>query len=76
MNTRLSEMLSEAGRKPESVRRSMMTGCVFGKDDASLQQKITARGRRLEQLQQRGIVAGGSSEVNEQLQALEITLIE
>src|SRR5688572_28331961 len=27
LNKRLSEMLAEAGREPESVRRSMMTGC-------------------------------------------------
>ena len=39
-NARLSEMLRKAGRDPGSVRRSMMTGCVFGKDDASLNRKL------------------------------------
>ncbi len=73
MNTKLNEMLSEAGRKPESVRRSMMTGCVFGKNDATLNQKITARGRSLQELQQRGIIAGSPSAVKEQLQELEET---
>jgi len=71
MNAKLNEMLNEAGRKPESVRRSMMTGCVFGKDDANLNQKITARGRSLQELQQRGIVTGSPSAVKEQLQQLE-----
>src|SRR5512143_2586655 len=71
LNRRLNDMLAEAGRKPESVRRSMMTGCVFGKDDATLQQKVTARGSTLDQLQGRGIVAGGISAVREQLAALE-----
>ena len=71
MNTKLNDMLDAAGRKPESVRRSMMTGCVFGKDDASLRAKIAARGRSLEQLQQDGIVAGPISAVKEKLQELE-----
>jgi F420-dependent oxidoreductase-like protein len=34
-NQRLTDMLIEAGREPKSVRRSMMTGCVFGKDASS-----------------------------------------
>jgi F420-dependent oxidoreductase-like protein len=71
MNTKLNDMLNASGRKPESVRRSMMTGCVFGKDDASLRAKIAVRGRSLEQLQQDGIVAGPISAVKEQLQELE-----
>jgi len=71
MNARLNSMLSEAGRKPESVRRSMMTGCVFGKDDATLGAKISARGKSLEQLQQSGVVAGNLSAVKKQLQELE-----
>jgi F420-dependent oxidoreductase-like protein len=71
LNRRLNQMLTEAGRSSESVRRSMMTGCVFGKDETTLQQKITARGRTLEQLQQHGTVAGSPSTVKEQLAALE-----
>jgi len=70
-NTELDEMLKAAGRKPESVRRSMMTGCVFGKDDAALNRKVAARGRSLEYLQRDGIVAGNLSAVKEQLQDLE-----
>jgi alkanesulfonate monooxygenase SsuD/methylene tetrahydromethanopterin reductase-like flavin-dependent oxidoreductase (luciferase family) len=71
LNKRLDEMLTEAGRKPESVRRSMMTGCVFGKDDAALRQKLAARGSTLEQLRERGVVAGSLGAINEQLAALE-----
>ena len=71
MNVRLNGMLSEAGRKPESVRRSMMTGCVFGRDDATLRDKITGRGKPLEQLQQSGVIAGNLSAVKRQLQELE-----
>jgi alkanesulfonate monooxygenase SsuD/methylene tetrahydromethanopterin reductase-like flavin-dependent oxidoreductase (luciferase family) len=71
LNERLNQMLTEAGRGPESVRPSMMTGCIFGKDETTLQQKITARGRTLKQLQQHGTVAGNPSAVKEQLAALE-----
>ena len=71
LNRRLNDMLTEGGRSSESVRRSMMTGCVFGKDDATLGEKISARRRTLEQLQQHGTVAGSPSAVKEQLAALE-----
>jgi F420-dependent oxidoreductase-like protein len=71
LNARLDELLTEAGRSPDSVRRSMMTGCVFGKDEATLNQKITEYGRTLGELQQRGTVAGSLSAVKEQLAALE-----
>ena len=70
-NSRLNELLSAAGRKPESVRRSMMTGCVFGKDDAALNEKLAARKRTVAELHARGIVAGSSSQIKEQLAVLE-----
>jgi len=71
LNKRLDAMLDQAGRSPESVRRSMMTGCVFGKDEATLKQKISESGRTLDELQQRGSVAGSLNAVKEQLAALE-----
>jgi alkanesulfonate monooxygenase SsuD/methylene tetrahydromethanopterin reductase-like flavin-dependent oxidoreductase (luciferase family) len=71
LNKRLNEMLSEAGREPESVRRSMMTGCVFGKDEAALNRKINFYGKTLEEIQQDGVVAGSASAIKEQLLALE-----
>lgn len=71
LNKRLSEMLSKAGRNPESVRRSMMTGCIFGKDDATFQAKITKRRKTIEELRRGGTVTGSLSAVKEQLAALE-----
>jgi F420-dependent oxidoreductase-like protein len=71
LSSKLDEMLKIAGRKPESVRRSMMTACVFGKDDTTLRGKAISRGRSLKQLQQDGAIAGSISEVKEQLQKLE-----
>jgi F420-dependent oxidoreductase-like protein len=70
LNTRLNELLAEAGRPLESVRRSLMTGCLFGRDEAALQEKIAARKRTFDELRGRGIVAGSASQVREQLHEL------
>lgn len=70
-SAQLDEMLKAARRNPESVRRSMMTGCVFGKDEATLNRKLSARGRSVEQLQQDGVVAGNPEQIKAQLHDLE-----
>ena len=70
-NRLLTETLKDIGRDPASVRRSMMTGCVFGKDDNALKEKLSASNRTLEQLHERGIVAGSPEQVKEQLKVLE-----
>jgi len=70
-NQLLNETLHAVGREPESVRRSMMTGCVFGKDENAFNEKLSARKRTLEELHERGIIAGDASTVREQLQKLE-----
>ena len=75
-NSKLNELLSAAGRKPESVRRSMMTGCIFGKDQAALNEKLTARKRTVAELHARGMVAGSASQVKEQLSELESVGLE
>lgn len=67
LNARLDELLRAQNRKPTSVRRSMMTGCIFGKNDAALQEKIKARGRTFDQLRERGIIVGSSTQVVDQL---------
>jgi F420-dependent oxidoreductase-like protein len=68
-NTYLDQILKEHKRDPKTVRRSMMTGCIFGVNNSSLKQKL--RDRDLEQLQKDGIVAGNANAVKEQLLALE-----
>lgn len=70
-NILLNEKLNEYGRDPGSVRRSMMTGCFFGRNDAALQDKLSARKQTVKQLHERGMVVGSSVEVKEQLQELE-----
>lgn len=75
-NARLDAVLKKAGRDVKSVRRSMMTGCVFASSDSELQQKLETRGRTLEDLHQRGIVAGTPGMVTEQFQKLESAGLE
>lgn len=70
-NELLTDVLRKAGRRPESVRRSMMTGCIFGRDESALKEKLSVRSRTVEQLQERGIVAGSPEQVREQLQRME-----
>ena len=70
-NARIDAALNTAGRDLTSVRRSMMTGCIFGHNDAALREKIEARGRTREELQQRGIILGSTDGVREQLQLLD-----
>jgi F420-dependent oxidoreductase-like protein len=36
LNALLNQMLNQAGRRPEHVRRSLMTGCIFSRDHAAL----------------------------------------
>ena len=71
LNTNLDRHLKQEKRDPKSVRRSMMTGCIFAARDSELQQKLESRGRTLDQLHQQGIVAGNPNAVKEQLHELE-----
>ena len=70
-NRLLTDVLNQAGRKPESVRRSMMTGCIFGKDDASLREKIIRENQTVEELQEQGGIAGSPDQVKDQLHQFE-----
>ncbi len=68
LNARLDEMLLANGRQPRDVRRSVMTGIVFGRNDAEVQRVASAeRGQTLEQLRERGIIVGTVQAVVDQL---------
>jgi alkanesulfonate monooxygenase SsuD/methylene tetrahydromethanopterin reductase-like flavin-dependent oxidoreductase (luciferase family) len=72
-NALLDDALRERGRPLESVRRSMMVGCVFGRDDAAVRRKVRDRtsGRSTpEELRRKGVVTGGVSEFVDQIQKL------
>jgi F420-dependent oxidoreductase-like protein len=65
LNQQLNRMLEAAGRAAPSLRRSMMHGCYFGKDEAAVQRKLGGRSR--EKLRDLGVVTGTPNEVAEQL---------
>lgn len=67
LSARLDRLVAVQDRKPTDVRRSMMTGCTFGRDEAELRRKLEAAGRTAAELRQRGVVVGTPGEVVEQL---------
>jgi F420-dependent oxidoreductase-like protein len=69
-NQHLDKLLASEGRGPGSMRRSIMTGCVFAKDERGLKIKLEARGRSKDELRERGVIAGVGEEIKEQLQGL------
>lgn len=74
LNNRLDELLMVENRQPGDVRRSMMTGCVFGHDEVEVNQKVqerTAGKFDAQELCARGLVVGTVSEISDQLGRLE-----
>ena len=65
LNAHLDELLAQAHRPPSSVRRSLMTGLVFGRDDAEVQYKL--KGRSVADLRARGLLVGTPAAIVEQL---------
>lgn len=60
----LDEMLTERGRDPQTVRRSLMTRAEMG-DEAALSAKFP--GRSLDELRERGLVLGNADQIVQQL---------
>lgn len=71
LNARLSELVLENGRTTSAVRRSLMTGCYYGKDEATLRQKLEGVKSDTAKLLERGLVVGTTNEVVQQLGILE-----
>ena len=65
----LDELLVANGRQPGEVRRSLMTGLVFGKDQADLDAKLSQRTLSADELRERGLVVGSGNELVDQLGA-------
>jgi F420-dependent oxidoreductase-like protein len=73
LNNELDELAKKHGRLPADIRRSMMAGCIFGKDESQVNKKVAQRGGgkfSVEELRQRGLVVGTSDQMVEQLHAL------
>src|SRR5436309_2127794 len=71
LNRRLDDLLSARGQSPSSVRRSMMTGLVFGRDDAAVHRRLAQRGRSREESRNRGVLVGTPAQLTDQLNALQ-----
>lgn len=68
LNATLDDLVRAEGRAPADARRSLMTGLVFGRDDAELRDKL--RGRTGGEERARGVVVGTAAAVQEQLACL------
>jgi len=78
LNGILDGLLEVKGRNPIDVRRSLMTGCVFGKSDEKVRE-TTSRvygEHSIEELREEGFIIGTGSQVSEQLAQLAETGID
>jgi len=66
-NTRLDALLEAEGRQPAGVHRSLMTGILFGRDDAEVAAKLAPRGRTLDEYCASGGIGGTVNAIVEQL---------
>ncbi|GIV88937.1 MAG: LLM class F420-dependent oxidoreductase [Chloroflexus sp.] len=74
LNAKLDELLATAGRPRAAVRRSVMTGSVFGRDDAEVERVLAGRDRAT--LRARGVLVGTAGEVIEQIHAFAAVGVE
>jgi F420-dependent oxidoreductase-like protein len=73
LNAQLDASILAAGRQPQDLRRSMMTGCIFGLDQADVDRKVNLRtkgNRSIAELRDRGSIVGTAEEIVEQCQKL------
>lgn len=74
LNTKLDQLIKDYGRDPSDIKRSLMTGCVFARQEKQVRDKVSARtnGRyNPEELRGRGLVVGTIPEIQEQLGKLD-----
>ncbi len=69
LNGILDGLLEAAGREPAALRRSLMIGCLFGRDTAEVERKLAARNRTAAEMVERGVAAGTGEEIAAQLAA-------
>ena len=71
LNNKLDLLLDSAGRPQESVRRSVMLGCLFGRNHEKVKEKITSSNRTYEAWRQLGAIVGTGDQIREQLNEVE-----
>lgn len=70
LNQHLNNLLVKQGRKPSEVHRSLMTGCIYGDNDAALNQKrqLYSSGKAsLDELRERGMIVGAANAIVDQV---------
>ncbi|MEM7030270.1 MAG: LLM class F420-dependent oxidoreductase [Chloroflexota bacterium] len=70
LNDRLNALISQEGRQPGDIRRSLMTLCIFGEDTASLSANLAKQGRTVDQLQDSPIIHGVPNQIVDQIGVL------
>ena len=73
LNEQLDKLITSQGRELNEVRRSMMVGCIFGKDENQLQDRVTQRtGGKLtiDELISQGRIVGTPTMMVDQLSQL------
>ena len=73
LNNYMDDLLAEQSREPGEVKRSMMVGCIFGADDAQVEERVAGRTkgeRTANELRQRGMIVGTPEQMAGQLQQL------
>jgi alkanesulfonate monooxygenase SsuD/methylene tetrahydromethanopterin reductase-like flavin-dependent oxidoreductase (luciferase family) len=76
LSERLNRLLAQHGRAPESVRRSLMTGCFLADSDGALNDMLTRRNVDLLGLRERGLVVGTAPQVVDQITELGASGVE
>jgi F420-dependent oxidoreductase-like protein len=67
LNQQLDELLAAAGRPAGDVRRSLMAGCLFGRDTAEVERKIARFNDTVAGVHERGLAVGTGEQMVEQL---------
>jgi F420-dependent oxidoreductase-like protein len=67
LNNKLDLLLDSAGRPRNSVRRSVMLGCVYGQTPEKLQEKLSTGNRSFEDWRQLGAMVGTGGQIRDQL---------
>jgi F420-dependent oxidoreductase-like protein len=69
LNQRLTDLLQHNGRDPGEVRRSVMTGLVFGRDQRELDSYLETYEKPAEALKSDGVIVGMDADVKDQIEA-------
>ncbi len=70
LNTHLNSLIEKAERNPKDVKRSMMTGLEYGRNDNEVNKIVAERTQgkmTQEELKERGVIVGTDNEIVDQL---------